>query len=87
MDDRKHTIVLSREEVEAAKMFGFTLPEYAKLKVEAERIKKEYFEWLQTPAGIAHMERQLRKLNRWQRNSRAYRARKRAEKAATNGNV
>jgi len=87
MDDRKHTIVLSREEVEAAKMFGFTLHEYAKLKAEAQRIEKEYFEWLQTPAGIAHMERQLRKLNRWRRNSRAYRARKRAEKAATNGNV
>lgn len=84
MDDRKHTIILTREEVEAAKMFGFTLHEYAKLKAEAQRIEREYFEWLQTPAGIAHMERELRKLNRWRRNSRVYRARKRAEKAAAN---
>ena len=85
MDDKKYTIVLTREEVEAAKMFGLTLHEYAKLKAEAQRIEREYFEWLQTPAGIAHMEKELRKLNRWRRNSRAYRARKRAEKAAANG--
>ena len=84
MGGKKNTIVLTREEVEAAKMFGFTLHEYAKLKAEAQRIEREYFEWLQTPAGIAHIERELRKLNRWRRNSRAYRARKRAEKAAAN---
>jgi hypothetical protein len=84
MDGKKNTIVLTREEVETAKMFGFTLHEYAKFKVEAQRIEREYFEWLQTPAGVAHMERQFRKLNRWRRNSRAYRARKRAEKAAAN---
>ena len=84
MGGKKNTIVLTREEVEAAKMFGFTLHEYAKLKAEAQRIEREYFEWLQTPAGIAHMERELRKLNRWRQNSRAYRARKRAEKAAAN---
>ena len=84
MGGKKNTIVLTREEVEAAKMFGFTLHEYAKLKAEAQRIEREYFEWLQTPAGIAHMERELRKLNRWRRNSRAYHARKRAEKAAAN---
>jgi len=81
-------IRLSREEVQMAKDLGLTLQEYARGKRKLMEQKAEYEAWLQTPAGIAYMakrdEAHQRRLIKQREYSRAYRARKKAQKAVAN---
>jgi acetyl-CoA carboxylase beta subunit len=83
MTDVKKTIILTAEEIEIAKAFGFSPQEYARMKSDLEKAKAEHEAWLQTPAGTAYMiekeikrERELKRKNKYMRE---YRAKKRAE--------
>ena len=81
---RANTIRVTREEIEIAEALGMTIVEYARLKSQLLKEKAEYEAWLQTPAGAKHMVKleaqRQRKLKRDREYSRAYRARKHAEK-------
>ena len=81
---RANTIRVTREEIEIAEALGMTIVEYARLKAQLLKEKAEYEAWLQTPAGAKHMVKleaqRQRKLKRDREYSRAYRARKNAEK-------
>jgi hypothetical protein len=81
-------IRLSREEIQIAEDLGLTLLEYARGKRKLMEQKAEYEAWLQTPAGVAYMakrdEAHQRRLVKRREYSRAYRARKRAQKEAAN---
>jgi hypothetical protein len=81
-------IRLSREEIQMAGDFGLTLQEYARGKRELMRQLAEYEAWLQTPAGVAYMakrdEAHQRRLVKQREYSRAYRARKKAQREAAN---
>ena len=82
------TIRLSRQEIETAKIIGMPLQEYARNKAALEdmyrRQQAEREAWLQTPAGIAYMEREFAKNNerkiKARERSKAYRAKKKAER-------
>ena len=81
---RANTIRVTREEIEIAEALGMTIVEYVRLKAQLLKEKAEYEAWLQTPAGAKHMVKleaqRQRKLKRDREYSRAYRARKQAEK-------
>ena len=81
---RVNTIRVTREEIEIAKDLGLTIAEYARGKAKLMKALAEYEAWLQTPGGAKHMVRleaqRQRKLKRDREYSRAYRARKQAEK-------
>ena len=81
---RANTIRVTREEIEMAEALGMTIVEYAKTKAKLMKEQAEYEAWLQTPAGAKHMVKleaqRQRKLKRDREYSRAYRARKHAEK-------
>ena len=81
---RANTIRVTREEIEIAEALGMTIVEYVRLKAQLLKEKAEYEAWLQTPAGAKHMVKleaqRQRKLKRDREYSRAYRARKHAEK-------
>ena len=81
-------IRLSREEIQMAEDLGMTIQAYARGKRELMRQKAEYEAWLQTPAGVAYMakrdEAHQRRLVRQREYSRAYRARKKAQRGAAN---
>ena len=81
---RANTIRVTREEIEIAEALGMTIVEYVRLKAQLLKEKAEYEAWLQTPAGAKHMVKleaqRQRKLKRDREYSRAYRARKNAEK-------
>ena len=81
-------IRLSREEIQMAEDLGMTIQAYARGKRELMKQKAEYEAWLQTPAGVAYMAKrdeayQIR-LAKQREYSRAYRAKKRAQKEAAN---
>ena len=81
---RANTIRVTREEIEMAEALGMTIQEYARGKARLLKAQAEYEAWLQTPAGAKHMVKleaqRQRKLKRDREYSRAYRARKHAEK-------
>jgi len=81
---RANTIRVTREEVEIAEALGMTIQEYARGKAKLMKAQAEYEAWLQTPAGAKHMVKleaqRQRKLKHDREYSRAYRARKNAEK-------
>ena len=81
-------IRLSAEEVEMANLMGIPLIEYGKHKAQLQRELKEYEAWLQTPAGVIHMEklqrRREKRLAQMRAYSRIYRAKKREERLALN---
>jgi hypothetical protein len=81
---KKNIIHLTRYEVELAEMLEIPLPIYAREKAKLLKAQAEYEEWLQTPAGAKHMVKleaqRQRRLKRDREYSRAYRARKQAEK-------
>jgi hypothetical protein len=81
---RANTIRVTREEIEIAESLGLTIVEYARGKAQVLKAQAEYEAWLQTPAGAKHMVKleaqRQRKLKRDREYSRAYRARKHAEK-------
>jgi hypothetical protein len=81
-------IRLSREEIQMAEDLGMTIQAYARCKRELMKQQAEYEAWLQTPAGVAYMakrdEAHQRRLVRQREYSRAYRARKKAQREAAN---
>jgi hypothetical protein len=81
---KKNIIHVTRYEIETAEALGMTIVEYVRLKAKLMKEKAEYEAWLQTPAGAKHMVKleaqRQRKLKRDREYSRAYRARKNAEK-------
>ena len=81
---KKNTIRVTREEIEIAEELGLTIQEYARGKAQLLKAQAEYEAWLQTPAGAKHMVKleaqRQRRLKRDREYSRAYRARKHAEK-------
>ena len=81
---KKNTIRVTREEIEIAEELGLTIQEYARGKAKLMKAQAEYEAWLQTPAGAKHMVKleaqRQRRLKRDREYSRAYRARKQAEK-------
>ena len=81
---RANTIRVTREEIEMAEALGMTIVEYARGKAKLMKAQAEYEAWLQTPEGAKHMVKleaaRQRKLKRDREYSRAYRARKHAEK-------
>ena len=80
-------IHLSAEEVEMANMMGVPLLEYGKQKARLQQELKEYEAWLQTPAGVTHMEklqrRREKRLAYLREYNRKYRAKKREERLAS----
>jgi len=78
------TVILTREEIEIAEMFGLTIQQYAHGKHEIQRAQEEHEAWLQTPAGVEYMVKKEKetqeKLKKNREYARAYRARKRKEK-------
>lgn len=78
-----HKMTLTKEEVAIAGEMGSTLTEFARQKRRRELEQIEYEKWLQTPAGIKHMEAKLKKreeeLKKQRQRAKAYRARKKAE--------
>ena len=85
---KKNVIRVTREEIEIAEALGLTIQEYARGKAKLLKAQAEYEAWLQTPAGVAYMakrdEADQRRLVRQREYSRAYRARKKAQKEAAN---
>jgi hypothetical protein len=81
---KKNIIRVTREEIEIAEALGMTIQEYARGKAQVLKAQAEYEAWLQTPEGAKHMVKleaqRQRRLKRDREYSRAYRARKQAEK-------
>jgi len=81
---KKNIIHVTRYEIETAEALGMTIVEFVRCKAQFLKAQAEYEAWLQTPEGAKHtvkLEAQRqRRLKRDREYSRAYRARKQAEK-------
>ena len=86
MDGREKmkAIRLTEQEIEIANMMDMPLQEYGYHKMKLELEREKFKEWLQTPAGVEYMKKRddayQKRLVRDREYSRAYRAKKRAEK-------